>query len=76
MLIECLENEGYITGFRISSSEFINARINYYLLVENMKVKKHFTEPLDSVGRDSTIGYYRTILESMILDIIRVLNIS
>jgi len=31
MLIECLENEGYITGFRISSSEFINARINYYL---------------------------------------------
>jgi hypothetical protein len=30
MLFECLENEGYITGFRISSSEFINARINYY----------------------------------------------
>ncbi|MGB7557686.1 MAG: hypothetical protein WBM37_04140, partial [Nitrososphaeraceae archaeon] len=25
---------------------------------------------MDSVGRDSTIGYYRTLLESMILDII------
>jgi hypothetical protein len=31
MLIECLENEVYITGFRISLSEFINAKINYYL---------------------------------------------